>query len=565
MSSSYSFSSDLWPALITVILIIFLGSYSWHRRNIPGAKPFVIGCIFGALWALGALLEISGNDFTTKVFWIKFQLIWQVPTVTALMCFVLIYAGLSRWLTRRNLILLAIPPIIFLSLIITNDYHHLVWIEFQTANYTAPIPGIGNRIFLGYSYVLGLINIIVLIWLAIRSPQHRWPVILLLFSQVISRTVYLLNYVNARFWGPDASILFVLGLTSVIYAVALFRFRVFDPIPLARSAVIEQMREGMIVMDLQRRIVDLNSAAAKILGNSTDHLCGKAVTEIMPVNLSLPGDNSHPTPIEITIGGENAIGYYSLNITSLVDKRGQLLGYLLLLHDITEQKQAQAQILQQQQVVATLKERERLARELHDSIGQVLGYVNLQAQTIRQWVQAGNSEKAESLLIRLADVAKGAHTDIRESILNLKAGSSQSWAFLPTLRQYLNDFQTFYSIPTELSILDGLREDTFEPAAEVQLLRVIQEALSNARKHAGARTIRVTLNMVNNRGYITISDDGSGFDPQKINLESGKHFGLVFMKERMSQIGGTLDIESQPCAGTVIKLEVPTRLTGGLV
>ena len=93
---------------------------------------------------------------------------------------------------------------------------------------------------------------------------------------------------------------------------------------------------------------------------------------------------------------------------SLNDQRDQVLGQLLLLHDDNRTEAGTGTNPgTTASMLATLQERERLARELHDSIGQVLGYVSLQAQTIRKWVQAGNTEKAESLLSRLAEVAQG--------------------------------------------------------------------------------------------------------------------------------------------------------------
>ena len=84
MSWLYSFSSDIWPALITLALAIILGSYSWRRRSVPGAKAFAIGCLFATLWVLGSVLEIAATDFSTKVFWLKFQAIWQLPTITSI-------------------------------------------------------------------------------------------------------------------------------------------------------------------------------------------------------------------------------------------------------------------------------------------------------------------------------------------------------------------------------------------------------------------------------------------------------------------------------------------------
>jgi signal transduction histidine kinase len=558
MSGSYVYNPSMWPAIIAVSLLIFLGLYSWRRRSVPGAKPFAIGCLFAAFWALGALLEISAVDFSTQVFWIKFQVVWQLPSITALMCFVIEFTMLGRWLSRRNLIFLAIPPAIFLGFIITNDNHHLVWVDFQKAAYAIPLPSILNRIFLGYGYILGLIGTIVLLWLAIRSPQHRWPVGIILTGQVISRGMFLLDYVKGGFLGPGESVLIFLGVISAMYAVALFRFHVLDPVSVARKEVLEQMREGMLVLDLQGRIIDLNPSAARILRNSITNLRRKTATEVLSDKIDL-SDKARQAPIEFSLEQNKLLRHYNLEVTALKDKRDNMFGHLLLLHDITEEKRAQSKILEQQQAVAMLQERESLARELHDSTGQVLGYVNLQVETIRKWLQEGNQEKADSLLIRLAEVAKEAHTDIRESILSLKAGSAQGWSFLPSLRQYLNDFQSHYGIRSELVIKDGLERGCFKPDVEVQLLRVIQESMTNARKHSGAHIIRIVLERNEIWGHVTITDDGCGFDPGQLKQENDRHFGLVFMNERMKQIGGFMKIESQCGAGTVIKLEAPIR------
>jgi len=109
-----------------------------------------------------------------------------------------------------------------------------------------------------------------------------------------------------------------------------------------------------------------------------------------------------------------------------------------------------------------------------------------------------HNEKAESLLKRLAEVAKEAHADVRESILNLKAGSAQGWDFLTTLRRYLEEYQHYYEIHTELVLKDGLKENPFKPDTEVQLLRVIQEAMTNARKHSRAHNVSVTMDKEGN-------------------------------------------------------------------
>jgi len=93
MRWTYAYDPHIWPPLVTAILPAILGQYGWQRRNFPGAKPFTILCLFAFLWAVGSILEISATDFTAKIFWIKFQAIWQIPTTTVLPWFVLDYAG----------------------------------------------------------------------------------------------------------------------------------------------------------------------------------------------------------------------------------------------------------------------------------------------------------------------------------------------------------------------------------------------------------------------------------------------------------------------------------------
>jgi hypothetical protein len=304
MRSSYVYDPHLWPAIFTVAITAFLAVYSWRRRKVPGARPFAIGSLFAMLWGLGTVMEISAQDFSTRVFWVKFETVWQMPTATAIMCFILVYAGLGKWLTRRNLILLAIPPLITMVIVITNDYHHLVWTGFRMGEYIIPSIGGANRFLVGYTYVLALINLIVLLWLAIRSPQHRWPVAIMLIGQIIGRGLYLLNNLYSYFMGPGESLLVVIGLISSTYAIALFRFHVFDPVPAARAVVLEQMREGILVLDLQGRIVDLNPAAEKIFNFPQDGLRGSLVTSILPEcsNLLMQPGKTGVLSSEISLG-----------------------------------------------------------------------------------------------------------------------------------------------------------------------------------------------------------------------------------------------------------------------
>ncbi len=559
MSWSYTYDPHLWPPLITAILTAMLGWYGWQRRNFSGSKPFIILCLFAFFWAVGSIFETTAIDFPTKVFWIKFQAMWQIPAATALLWFVLEFAGFGRWLTRRNLLLMLSPSLLTLLLIITNDYHHLIWAEFQMGDHVIQIFGIANWILSSYAFMLILTTAIVLFWLAIRSPNLRWPTIIMLLGMVIGFGFYSLANIGVVTLGPGERVFLILGPLSLSYALAFFRFHIIDPVPAARTAALEQMHDGLLVLDLNQYIVDLNHEAANILGMDETDLRGRSIKDVFTAAQAILAQlDKIPTgESEISLEINDAIRYYYLNITSLTDRRGDIIGQLFLLHDVTEQKRAQAKVIEQQRVMATLQERERLARELHDSTSQVLGYVNLQAQAIQKWLQNGDNEKAEALVSRLAEIAKDAHADVRESILGLRSGGTEEWAFLPVLKRYLGDFQSQYNIPVELSLSNHIRENTLNAAVGIQVLRVIQEALTNARKHSGANKVHVSFEEVDDRVFIRITDDGSGFDMSRQRQDMDSHFGLTFMRERMAEIGGSLKIESGLEEGTLVEIEVP--------
>lgn len=559
MTWEYNYNQDLWPAMVSIVLTLCLGIFSWRRRKLPSAKAFAIGCFFAMLWSIGSSLEIAAVDFLTKVFWIKFHALWQLPTVTAMSCFFLEYAGFGRFLTRRNLVFLSIPAFIIFCLMLTNSYHHLIWTSFSMEEYVTVKYGIGTWLSIVYANMLGLVNLLALLRLAYRSPKSRLPVLIMLFGQISGRAMYVLDSLQNRIFSPGESVFVVIGISCSAYAFALFYFRVLDPISMARTVVIEQMADGSFVLDLQGYIVDINPAAARILNKPASDLCGRSIVDVMPADsgIDMRLDCIRITKSEFNLGMGSTARYYSMNLTELSDRHGDVHGHLLLLHDITRQRQSQERLMKQQLVVATLKERERLARELHDSIGQVLGYISLQAQAANQWVLSGNTIKATPILNRLAEVAQNAHADVRESIISLRTGTTTEWTFAQALQNYLDHYRTTYSIDIELLLPDERMLDELNPEVGVQILRVIQEALANASKHGDAHCVKIVIEQQSDYARISISDDGIGFDPESINKETGKHFGLMFMRERMAQIGGSVTISSKPGSGTTVLLDVP--------
>jgi signal transduction histidine kinase len=263
--------------------------------------------------------------------------------------------------------------------------------------------------------------------------------------------------------------------------------------------------------------------------------------------------------VEISLGIGPEIRFYQLEASSLNDWRGWEVGCLLLLHDVSGQKHVQAQLLDQQRALATLQERDRVARELHDSLGQVLGYVKMQAQAARGLLARNQPAEADTYLTQLVAVVQDAHADVREYILGAQTGTSTEAGFLPALDQYLRRFSENYGIATELSAPPELSDGAFEPMVAAQLLRIIQEALTNVRKHARAHCVQVNLSCNDGHAEAIVQDDGAGFDPEVLGTAEGQRFGLRFMQERAAGVGGRVEIHSVSGEGTRVVICVPLR------
>ena len=574
MSGPYPYTSMIWPSVLTVLLLIALSIYACRRRSVPGALPFAIACLPFALWMAGYTLLIAAID-AAKIFWFKFGSVWQMFGITAVTCFLLEYAWPGRWLTRRNLALLSIPPLLIMGLILTDDLHHLVLRGLAVDGLgVTMLLGPASRVGVAYGVGLVLVNLVVFAWLFVRSPQHRWPVVLMLTGQIVGRVAYVAHVGEAIQSELHLNVLGV-ALAFVMYAIALFGFRLFDPIVMARQRVIEQLHSGMLVLDPQGQVISLNPGAGRILGAPAGDLKGQRIGDLLPTYPDGPLDETEEAEIELCLPEAHsqkgdaasagpAVRHYVLAISPLKDWRGLEAGRLLLLRDVTAQKQAQAHILEQQRALAMLHERESLARELHDDLGQVMGFASLKMGATRKLIADGKLAKADDQLAHLESIITQSHADVREYILNLRAAPTEERPFFSALQDYVDGFCQNYGMQVECSIGAGVDEGLFAQDAQMQVFRIIQEAFSNARKHAGASCVQVSFEMQDGRVRIRVQDDGRGFDPQQATGAAaaqtpGGHFGLRFMRERAEQLGGVLRVDSAPGKGTCVELTVPVE------
>lgn len=216
-----------------------------------------------------------------------------------------------------------------------------------------------------------------------------------------------------------------------------------------------------------------------------------------------------------------------------------------------------AQLYQQVQDVAILEERDRIAREMHDGFAQVLGYVNTKAQAVRHLLATGRTDEAAQMVTQLEEAAREVYVDVREAILGLRATTHDDRRLVPRVQDYLDLFGRLADLNVSCSVENGADNVNLPVNREIQLLRIIQEALSNVRKHAHATKAVVRLRATNGRLNVTVQDDGRGFDANSYESGGWPQFGLKTMKERAEAAGGSFRLRSAPGRGTTIVVSVP--------
>jgi two-component system NarL family response regulator len=246
--------------------------------------------------------------------------------------------------------------------------------------------------------------------------------------------------------------------------------------------------------------------------------------------------------------------------------------------DITAYKRAERQLVAQQRLTATLDERERIGRELHDDLGQVMSYVGVQSQAALRHLMQKDLERVRSILHQLAQVASEAHADVRQYILGVrKEPTPRPPDLFAALDAHLGTLQERYRLHVRVSRPDDLLESPLAPEVDTQLLRIIQEALTNVRKHAGVNTAQVVFTQLADWLQVVIADAGRGFDtgteslgpdvaemrrPDETPESPPPHFGLQIMRERAESVGGNLEVRSTPQEGTHVIVQLPLALAG---
>lgn len=337
------------PYLASGAISLGVGLYAWRRRAI-GAMPYAVSTLGSALWTLGFILELLNPSLAGKVFWdnVQFGAMFVVPVAGVM--FALEYTGRKLAHPQRAWAWLSIVPALSLAVIFTDPWHHLIRPAVALVPRT-PAPELSYAftplVLLMAAYVYGLLVTSLLLLLNLLLRQHH----LYRIQTGLILVGFLLPFLGSLLTLSDISLgpyrdIFPLtsGLGNLLAAIGLFRYRLFDLIPVAREAVVESMSDLVIVLDTRDRVVDINPAALKFIQRRAVDVIGQTTAQVFAQWPDLVDHYQHVTEdqAEVTLDFPEGPRHFDLRLSPLRDQFGQLTGRLAVARDITDHKLAQA-------------------------------------------------------------------------------------------------------------------------------------------------------------------------------------------------------------------------------
>ncbi len=206
--------------------------------------------------------------------------------------------------------------------------------------------------------------------------------------------------------------------------------------------------------------------------------------------------------------------------------------------------------------IAVMEERNRMAREIHDTLAQGFTGIILQLEAAEQSLET-NTGQVQQHLNKARSLARGSLNEARRSVWNLRSAALEQLSLTEALRQEVFVFGQNNSINARFDVSERVRE--LPPEVDTAVLRICQEALTNIKKHASATEVKVDLTFEDSEVTLNIRDNGIGLQSDKPGDGEKAHrgFGLISMRERARNVGGTLELQSEPGKGTQIKVTIP--------
>jgi PAS domain S-box-containing protein len=334
----------------------------WQRRSAPGAVPLAVLMFGVAQWALTYALSLAQAGLSAQIFWANLTYLGIGLVPVSWLAFALEYVGQGAWLTRRRLALFAIVPLWTVAMAVTNDLHQLFRTEVRlvdAGSFLVLEPALGPAFWVHtvYSYLLLGLGTFLLLRNFFRMPRvyqrQAGALLVAVCAPWAGNALYLSG--NNPFAHLDLTP-FALSISAIALAWDLLRFHLFEIVPVARSTVLENMDDGVIVIDGRNRIIDINPAAQRITNQRADTVIGQPAAEVFADWRELVERYQlvHEAHDELTVERDAAPQSFDLRISPLYDRHGRLTGRIIVFRDISERKHVAAALRRQNEELAAL-------------------------------------------------------------------------------------------------------------------------------------------------------------------------------------------------------------------
>lgn len=542
------------PLSISIAFVLVLLGLSVRWREHPMTRPYVIlmGCAL--IWLITSLIEIVTLNLQLSLLAADLSFLGTTFVPLAWVSIIMTYNNQGP-LLRRWLPWLSIVPLLTNIIIWTNSWHHLwrgdsyrdlttTWFPISVYNYGPWFYVVHSP----YSLLL-ILGAMFLMWrLYTRRKNYRVPVVIMLTAFNLILVVELLHQAGIDPLPHYTATPLVFPISGSLIAIALFRHHILDLRPIARDLVLENMLELMIVLDNLDRITDFNTTAQRNLFQGHTVVIGMYIGTMLSewnTETGFTNDTLRINEMTIRQNGEDRI--YQIRISPIIESNGEKYGTLLLMRDITSRKQAEKTIYEQVHQMAIMDERQRLARELHDSVSQSLFAARTLADLLPRAIEI-KPEKVPDYAFSIQQLIHGATAEMRLILLELYPDALIK-TDIGTILKYLCDAHTG-STKTPIDFF-AAPQIHLDQESHIMFFRIAQEALHNINKHADANSVRVELTERSGVVQLVIQDNGCGFDPSTITSD---HFGLANMAQRANHGHAILKVVSKIDQGTTITL-----------
>ncbi len=337
--------------LLTSALITLIASIIAWQRSVPGSWSLSLLLLSMTTWSGFYAFAWLPIPQSVKVLIPNFVYVGVVTVPSFFLIFALSFINHGEWLSGYLMVLLSIEPVTTLILAWTNNYHHLIFrsISFSALNNVTWLQleqGPWYLINLVYSYIVILAGFVVLIYGLLRSsPLLRSQYHIILLASFLPWGLNILSEYILEGRNPFDLTPLIFGLSGVLYTYSMLRGRFMNIIPVARSRIIESMSDGILVIDTQNRIVDINPAMETFLGHKPASFLGKSASEALQLWMDQSDAliSGQETRTELRIPNSPS-RYLDLRVTPLYDGYQRINGRLMVFRDITERKQVEKKL-----------------------------------------------------------------------------------------------------------------------------------------------------------------------------------------------------------------------------